>query len=94
MRSRGAAAIDLELGFAGAAATDAAGQAAHTGVLVVEPGQVVAQLGEFDLKLAVAALRVLGENVEDELGAVEDPEFTGIGDGSQLARLKVLAEDD
>ena len=51
-----AAPVDLELGLAGAAPADAAGEAAHHRVLLVQPRQPVAQLRQLDLQLAVAAL--------------------------------------
>jgi hypothetical protein len=49
----GAAARDLELGLAGTAAADAAGQARHHRVLLDQPRQRVAELGQLDLQLAV-----------------------------------------
>ena len=37
-----------------------------------EPGQHVLQLGQLDLGLALAAARVLGEDVQDQRGPVDD----------------------
>ncbi len=88
------AAVDLKLCFAGAAATDAAGQARHGGVLGDEARKQVLELGEFDLYLAVGAVGVLGEDVENELRSVEYFEFSHVGDGTKLRGIEVLVEDE
>ena len=88
------AAVDLQLGLAGAAAADAAGQARER---VVAPGQArveVLELRQLHLQLAVGALRPLREDVEDQLGAVEDLEAGGLGDVAGLRRREVGVEDD
>ncbi len=102
----GAAAIDLELGLARAAPADAAGQPRHRGALADHARQHVAQLGQLDLQLAVGAAGVLGEDVEDQRGAVDDLELGLLGDrvrlrggevgvaDQQLAVLLERADDD
>jgi hypothetical protein len=67
-----AAPPDLELRLAGAAPADAAREARERVVLLPEAGQGVLELRELDLELAVAALGVLREDVEDELRAIDD----------------------
>ena len=70
-----AAAVGLELGLAGAAQADAAvgaALAAHGVAPAAQARQQVLQLRELDLGLALAALGVLGEDVEDQGGAVDD----------------------
>ena len=87
-----AAAVDLELGLAGAAPADAAGEARHHRVLLVQPRQRVLELRQLDLQLAVARLRVLREDVEDQHGAIDDLELGGVGDGARLRRREIVIE--
>ena len=51
-----------------------------------EARQRVLELRELDLELAVAALGALGEDVEDELRAVDDLEVGVLRDGAAPAR--------
>ena len=95
------AAVRLELRLTGTATTDAlaAGRAA-TGL----PGQLatpaaqalrlVPQLREFDLRLALGALGVLGEDVEDQRGAVDDLHLRPVLQVAQLAGRKLAVADD
>src|SRR5690606_40173888 len=50
-------------------------------------------LSELDLQLAVSALRPLREDVEDELGAVDDLQIGQAGDRSRLRPRQVVVED-
>ena len=77
-----AAAVDLQLGLAGPAAADAAGQARHHRALLVEPRERVLELRQLDLQLAVAAPRALCEDVEDELRAVDRLETGRVLEGA------------
>src|SRR5207253_6743252 len=86
--------IFLELGLAGSAAADAAGQTAHRVSFAAQPRQTIAELRQLDLQLAVAALRALREDVEDQLRAVDDLELGRFGNRVQLRRREVLVEDD
>ena len=88
-----APAVLLQLGLAGAAPADAAGQPAHHRVLLVQARQPVAQLRQLDLQLAVAALRALREDVEDQHRAVDDLEVGEVGDRVRLHRRQVGIED-
>src|SRR6185312_10584813 len=86
-------AADLDHGLARSAPADAAGQAREAGVLVCQPRQRVLELRELDLELAVAAAGALGEDVEDELCAVDRLEARGVLEGSRLGRLEIDVED-
>ena len=68
-------AVGLELGFAGAAQADAAFLPLEVGPAPDQAGGHVLQLGELDLQLAFGAARALGEDVEDQAHAVDDPAF-------------------
>ena len=89
-----AAAVDLELGLAVAAHADAAFLAGKVGPETGEAREDVLELGELDLHLAFAGAGALGEDVEDEGGAVEDLaveealEIAGLGGG------KFVVKDD
>ena len=60
------AAVGLELRLAGAAGADAAAEALEVLPHPAHPRQVVFELRELDLELALGAHGVLGEDVEDE----------------------------
>ncbi len=89
-----AAAVDLELSLAGAAGADAAALAGKVCPHAGEAREEVLKLGELDLKAALAGVSALGEDIEDELGAVED--LAG-GEFFQVAPLgggELVIEDD
>jgi len=86
--------VDLQLGLAGASPADAAGQPGQRVVALGQPGEQVLELGQLHLELAVRALGALGEDVQDELGAVQHLERGGLGDVPGLGRGQVLVEDD
>ena len=86
--------VDLELGLARAAPADAAGQPRERVVAPDQPRVEVLELGQLDLQLAVRRLGPLREDVEDQLGAVEDLEGGGVGDVDGLRRRQVGVEDD
>src|SRR5207249_6334975 len=66
-----AAAVGLELRLAGSPRADAAAEARHQRALAGEARQHVVELRQLHLEPALAAARPPGEDVEDELGAVE-----------------------
>ena len=73
-----AATVDLELGLAGAAGADAGPARRHAAALLgqrralaAHAGQPVLEQGQLDLGLALLAVGVLGEDVEDHRGAVD-----------------------
>ena len=87
-----AAAVDLELGLAGTAGADpgAAGRDMPPAcwdsarALAAEARQPVAEQGQLDLRLALLAVGVLGEDVEDHRGAVDG------GAAEQLLEVALL----
>ena len=89
-----AAAADFQFGFARPASADAAHQAAHHGVLFLQPRQAVAQLGQLDLQLGVAAARALGEDVQNQNRPIDDLEIGEGRDGVGLARRQIGIEDE
>src|SRR5690606_3627157 len=65
--------VELELGLAGAAAhADAAALALQVRPAAHEPRRQVLEAGQLDLQLPFVALRALREDLEDQLGAVDD----------------------
>ncbi len=87
------AAVELDLGFAGAAArADAAALALQVGPAAHEAGAEVLQPGEFDLELALVAPRALREDLEDEQGAVGDRQFEMSLEVALLGRAEGLVE--
>ncbi len=97
---RQAAAVDFELGLAGSARADAAPRAssgADPRQMAPLPGQArlqIGELGDLDLEFARQAVGALGENIEDELGAVDDPEFEFVLQIACLRRRQAVVEND
>jgi hypothetical protein len=83
MRFADETAVDFELGFAGAAGADAGRR--HSGdAFEVAPHAGEARVGvfhlrELDLELGLVGLGAGGEDVEDQLGAVEDFDAVAAG---------------
>jgi hypothetical protein len=57
-------------------------------------GQQVLQLGELHLRLALTGLGVLGEDVEDQRGAVDDLDLDDVLEGAPLAGDELAVADD
>src|SRR4029079_8419869 len=94
------AAVGLDLGLTGATATDAltaggaaTGLAGQVAAPATEPLLHVGELGELDLRLALTALRVLGEDVEDQRGAVDGLDLELVLEVAQLAGCELTVED-
>ena len=94
------AAVGLDLGLTGAAAADAlaagdpaAGLAGQVAAPAAQTLLHVGQLGQLDLGLALLALRVLGEDVEDQRRAVDDLDLQLVLEVAQLARRELAVED-
>ena len=92
--------VGLDLGLAGAAAPDpaTAGDPAtrlpgHRLAPAAEPGQQVRELRELDLGLALPAPGVLGEDVEDQRGAVDDLDLDDALERAQLAGRELAVAD-
>ena len=95
------AAVELDLRLTGAARADAlaaggpaTGLARHRLTPAAQARQEVLQLGQLDLGLALPALRVLGEDVEDQGGAVDDLDLDDVLEGAALARGELAVADD
>jgi hypothetical protein len=54
--------------------------------------QEVLQLGQLDLRLALGGLGVLGEDVEDQGGAVDDLDLDDVLEGAPLARASSVSQ--
>src|SRR5690606_27881482 len=96
-----AAPVGLQLGLTGAAQPHAAGGAAGPAAGLpgerlapaAQPGQEVTELRQFDLCLALPAARVLGEDVQDQGGAVDDLDPGLLLQVAQLARGQLAVAD-
>jgi hypothetical protein len=66
------AAVGLDLGLAGPPRPDAAAQALEVGPQAPHAREVVLELGELDLQLALGAAGMSREDVEDDRRAVDD----------------------
>ena len=96
-----AAPVELDLGLAGAAGPDAlaaddapSGLAGHGFPPAAQARQQVLQLGELDLGLALARLGVLGEDVEDDGGAVHDLDAHDVLQGAALGGGELAVDND
>ena len=96
------AAVGLDLGLTGAAgsrcrrppAGPATGLPGHRLTPAAQPRQQVLQLGQLDLRLALPALGVLGEDVEDQRGPVDDLDLDDVLELAQLAGGQLAVADD
>ncbi len=88
-----APAIDFETLLAGAAPPDAAAESRQPFVALGESRQSVLQLRQLDLQLAVSRARALGEDVEDQLRAVDHAQFEPLGDVACLRGREIVVED-
>ncbi len=92
--------VSFQLGLAGTAGADAAA-AGHPAARLpgqrlapaAQPGQHVLQLGQFHLGLALAAARVLGEDVQDQGGPVDHLDLDDAFQAAQLARGELAVAD-
>ena len=87
--------IDLELRLARPSPADPPREPGQRDVGALgEPRQPVLELRELDLELAVPGGRVLREDVEDELCAIDDTELHAHGQVARLCGRHVLVDDD
>ena len=89
-----AAAIGFQFGFAGATCSDAAAEPGERSALAVKARQTVFQLGQFHLQAAFGGAGTAGENIEDELRAIDDPHATEALEVSLLSGGKFVVDDD
>src|SRR3989442_1525045 len=88
------AAVGLELRLTGTARADAAAQALEVLPLADEPRQQVRELRQLDLELALGAARALGEDVEDERGAVDHLDAERLAEVALLDRRERIVGDE
>ena len=85
--------VGLELRLARAARADAAAEPLEVLPHPAHPRQVVLELRELDLELALGAARVLGEDVEDQLRAVDDPRLEQVLEAALLRRVELVVDE-
>ena len=90
-------AVDLDLLFAGPSAADARGASAaglplQVGPHAPQPRRGVLQLGDLDLQLGLPGLGPAGEDVQDQLAAVEHPRLDALLEVADLRRREVVVE--
>jgi hypothetical protein len=56
--------------------------------------EVVLELRELDLELPLRATRVLGEDVQDQLGAIDDASLESVLEGALLRRAQLLVDEE
>src|SRR5207248_2865420 len=89
-----AAAIRFQFRLAGSARADSTAEAREGVAGAGEPRQQVFQLGELDLQLAFARAGATGEDVEDQLRAIDDLAAHLFLDVAKLRRRQLVVEDD
>jgi len=92
--------VCLELRFTRAAGPGSGAQTARAAAEPLEvlphpahPGEVVFELRELDLELSLGAHGVLGEDVEDQLGAVDDARLQRVLERALLRRAELVVDD-
>ena len=86
-------AVDFELLFARAAHADAHLDARQVRPHPLQPRQRVLELRELHRQAGFVRLRAAGEDVEDQLGAVEHLDAEGLLQIASLAGRKIVVED-
>ena len=89
-----AAAVGLELRFAGAQRADAAALSRQRVARSDQPRHEVLELRELDLELAFPRARAAREDVEDQLRAIDDLAVERLLEVAQLRRRQLVVEDD
>ena len=89
----GQAAVGLELRLARAARADAAAEALEVLPHAAHAGQVVVELRELDLELPLGGHGVLGEDVEDQLRAVDHAGVERVLEEALLRRIELVVDD-
>src|SRR5262249_40678336 len=84
---------DLELSFAGATRAGATPEPREMRPRARQARQEVVELRQLDLQLALEAAGAGGEDVEDQLAAVEHLDVEALGEGALLAWAQVLVDD-
>jgi len=87
-------AVDLELLLAWATGTDPSLDAFEVAPHGFEPGEGVLELCELDLESGLGGAGAGGEDIEDELGAVDDLDAGELLEGADLSGGEVAVGDD
>lgn len=87
-------AIDFKLGFPGASRADAASEAGHRDPFPGQTREKVLELSVLDLQLAFARACPLGEDIEDELGSIDNAGVELGFDVAELGGAELVVEDD
>src|SRR5689334_24132462 len=86
-------AIDFQLRLAGTTGADAAAETRQMGPLSCQTRQQILKLRQFDLELAFIATSALGEDVEDQLASIDDPQLERFLQIALLRRGEIFVED-
>lgn len=84
---------DLQFGLSRPATTDSTGEPAQAIIDLAQTRETVFELRQLHLQLPVSRLCSLGENVEDQLGPIDDLEIREVRDRPSLVRPQLLVED-
>ena len=87
------ATVRLELTLAGASRPDAAAESLEVLPHAAHPRQVVFELRELDLELALGATGVLGEDVENQLGAIDDARLERVLERALLRWAQLVVDE-
>jgi hypothetical protein len=90
----GEPAVGLDLRLAGAAGADPAPEPLEVRPQPPHARQVVLELRQLDLELALGAVRVVGEDVEDHRGAVDHRDAQGLLQVPLLPRCQLVVDGD
>ena len=91
---RDSAAVGFELRFTRASGSDTAAQARHFDAPSGQARQHVVELRQLDLQAAFPRAGAAGEDIEDELRAVDDLDFERFFEIALLGGRQVVVEDD
>ena len=87
-------AIRLELALSRASRPDASSEPLEVLPHAAHAREVVLELRELDLQLALGAPCVLGEDVEDQLGAVDDSRLQSVLERTLLGRSELVVREE
>ena len=85
--------VDFQLGLAGSAGANAAAEPRKVRPLARQARQEIFQLRQLDLQFSFIAARPLGKNIQNQLTAVDDPNFKCGFQVALLGRGEILIDD-
>ena len=87
--------VAFELRLAGAAPSNAASQPRQGEIRPLgESRHSVPELSQFDLEFPISRRSPLSEDIQDQLGTIDDSEFHSLSQIPGLGGVQVLIEDD